>query len=81
MNNVILLGTASGVGKSTLASAICRYLKKKDLKVAPFKALNISLNSYVTINGDEMGRAQVVQARACGIEPMAIMNPLLLKPC
>lgn len=81
MNNVILLGTASGVGKSTLASGICRYLKKKNLKVAPFKALNISLNSYVTKEGDEMGRAQVVQARACGIEPKAIMNPLLLKPC
>ncbi|MDO4534879.1 MAG: cobyric acid synthase [Clostridium perfringens] len=81
MNNVILLGTASGVGKSTLASGICRYLKKKNLKVAPFKALNISLNSYVTREGDEMGRAQVVQARACGIEPKAIMNPLLLKPC
>ncbi len=81
MNNVILLGTASGVGKSTLASGICRYLKKKNLKVAPFKALNISLNSYVTKDGDEMGRAQVVQAKACGIEPKAIMNPLLLKPC
>lgn len=81
MNNVILLGTASGVGKSTLASGICRYLKKKNLKVAPFKALNISLNSYVTKEGDEMGRAQVVQARACGIEAKAIMNPLLLKPC
>lgn len=82
MNNVILLGTASGVGKSTLASGICRYIKKKkNLKVAPFKALNISLNSYVTKEGEEMGRAQVVQASACGIEPRAIMNPLLLKPC
>lgn len=66
MNNVILLGTASGVGKSTLASGICRYVKKKNLKVAPFKALNISLNSYVTKEGEEMGRAQVVQAKACG---------------
>lgn len=81
MNNVILLGTASGVGKSTLASGICRYVKKKNLKVAPFKALNISLNSYVTKEGEEMGRAQVVQAKACGVEPKAIMNPLLLKPC
>ena len=78
--NIILLGTASGVGKSTLACAFCRYFKKEGYKTAPFKALNISLNSYVTEEGLEMGRAQVVQAEACGIKPSAFMNPILLKP-
>ncbi|GAA0760631.1 cobyric acid synthase [Clostridium sartagoforme] len=78
--SVMLLGTASSVGKSTLAAAFCKYFKNKALKVAPFKALNISLNSYVTKDGLEMGRAQVVQAEACEIEPEAWMNPVLLKP-
>ncbi len=78
--SVMLLGTASSVGKSTLAAAFCRYFKNRALKVAPFKALNISLNSYVTKDGLEMGRAQVVQAEACEIEPKAWMNPVLLKP-
>lgn len=77
---IMLLGTASSVGKSTLATAICRYFTNKNLKVAPFKAMNISLNSFVTKDGLEMGRAQVVQAEACNIEPQAFMNPLLLKP-
>ena len=76
----MLLGTASSVGKSTLATAICRYFTNKNLKVAPFKAMNISLNSFVTEDGLEMGRAQVVQAEACNITPQAFMNPLLLKP-
>ncbi|AGF55241.1 adenosylcobyric acid synthase [Clostridium saccharoperbutylacetonicum] len=78
--NIMFLGTASSVGKSTIAAAICRYLKNQGFSVAPFKALNISLNSYVTKNGLEMGRAQVVQAEACKIEPDALMNPVLLKP-
>ncbi|SFD02596.1 cobyric acid synthase [Clostridium uliginosum] len=78
--NIMFLGTASSVGKSTLATALCRFLKNQGLKVAPFKALNISLNSYVTKDGLEMGRAQVVQAEACQIEPDALMNPVLLKP-
>ncbi|WP_297421537.1 cobyric acid synthase [Clostridium sp.] len=78
--SIMFLGTASSVGKSTLATALCRYLKNQGLNVAPFKALNISLNSYVTNDGLEMGRAQVVQAEACKIEPNAIMNPILLKP-
>ena len=79
--NIMLLGTASSVGKSTIATGICRYFKNKGIKVAPFKAMNISLNSYVTEDGLEMGRAQVVQAEACNIKPSAYMNPLLLKPC
>ncbi len=79
-NKIMLLGTASSVGKSTVATAFCRYFKNKGLNVAPFKALNISLNSYVTEDGLEMGRAQVVQAEACEIEPTAFMNPILLKP-
>lgn len=78
--NIMFLGTASSVGKSTIAAAICRYLKNQGFSVAPFKALNISLNSYVTKDGLEMGRAQVVQAEACKIEPDALMNPVLLKP-
>mgnify|MGYP001301426461 CR=1 FL=1 len=78
--NIMFLGTASSVGKSTLVTALCRYLKNQGLDVAPFKALNISLNSYVTRDGLEMGRAQVVQAEACKIDPEAIMNPILLKP-
>lgn len=78
--NIMFLGTASSVGKSTLVAALCRYLVNDGFSVAPFKALNISLNSYVTKEDLEMGRAQVVQAEACKIEPMAIMNPVLLKP-
>ncbi len=78
--SIMFLGTASSVGKSTLVTALCRYLKNQGLDVAPFKALNISLNSYVTKDGLEMGRAQVVQAEACKIEPNALMNPVLLKP-
>ncbi|WP_238918790.1 cobyric acid synthase [Clostridium sp. YIM B02555] len=78
--NIMFLGTASSVGKSTIAAAICRHLKNQGFSVAPFKALNISLNSYVTKDGLEMGRAQVVQAEACKIEPDALMNPVLLKP-
>jgi len=78
--SIMFLGTASSVGKSTLVTALCRYLKNQGLDVAPFKALNISLNSYVTKDGLEMGRAQVVQAEACKMEPDALMNPVLLKP-
>ena len=78
--SIMFLGTASSVGKSTLVTALCRYLKNQGLNVAPFKALNISLNSYVTKDGLEMGRAQVVQSEACKIEPEALMNPVLVKP-
>ena len=77
---IMFLGTASSVGKSTVATAFCRYFKRKGYNVAPFKALNISLNSFVTKDGDEIGRAQVVQAEACEIEPKEYMNPVLMKP-
>lgn len=80
VKRIMLLGTASSVGKSTLAAAFCRYFKKQGYDVAPYKALNISLNSYVTKDGDEIGRAQVVQAESCEIEPVADMNPILMKP-
>lgn len=78
--NIMLLGTASSVGKSTIAAAFCRYFKKKGYNVAPYKALNISLNSFVTKDGYEIGRAQVVQAESCEIEPREYMNPILMKP-
>lgn len=77
---IALLGTGSDVGKSVVASALCRIFKNRGIKVAPYKAQNMSNNSYVTLEGGEMGRAQVVQAEACGIEPHTDMNPVLLKP-
>lgn len=80
MRSVLFLGTASGVGKTTLAAAYCRYLSRKGVRVAPFKGSNLSLNSYVTRNGEEIGMGQAAQAWACGLEPSADMNPLLLKP-
>ncbi len=73
-------GTSSHAGKSWMATAICRHLRRRGLRVAPFKAQNMSLNSYPCRNGGEIGRAQVVQAEACGLEPASDMNPVLLKP-
>lgn len=77
---IMFQGTGSNAGKSILAAALCRILLQDGLRVAPFKAQNMSLNSYVTRDGGEMGRAQVVQAQACRIDPDVRMNPVLLKP-
>lgn len=79
-NYIMMMGTSSHVGKSILATAMCRILYRKGKRVVPFKAQNMALNSYVTRDGDEMGRAQVAQAEAAGMEPMVDMNPVLLKP-
>lgn len=76
----MIQGTASDSGKSILVAGLCRIFQQDGLKVMPFKSQNMALNSYITMDGKEMGRAQVFQAEAAGIEPDARMNPVLLKP-
>ncbi|MBU3804106.1 MAG: AAA family ATPase, partial [Candidatus Cellulosilyticum pullistercoris] len=77
---IMLQGTASNVGKSLLTAALCRILMQDGMKVIPFKSQNMALNSYITEEGLEMGRAQVFQAEAAGLKPSVKMNPILLKP-
>lgn len=77
---IMVQGTGSHVGKSLIAAGLCRIFKQDGLKVAPFKSQNMSNNSFVTENGEEVSRSQVVQAEAAGIKPIVDINPILLKP-
>lgn len=80
MKSVSILGCGSGAGKSWITTAFCAWLRDQGVRVAPFKAQNMSNNAWVTLDGGEIGRAQAVQSQACGLNPTVEMNPILLKP-
>lgn len=80
MAHLMVQGTTSDAGKSTVVAALCRWLYRQGVRVAPFKPQNMALNSAVTVDGGEIGRSTALQALACGLEPHSDMNPLLLKP-
>src|SRR5437868_4857164 len=80
MKALSILGTSSSAGKSWMATALCAWLREQGVRVAPCKTQNMSNNAWATLEGGEIGRAQAVQAEACGLRPIAEMNPILLKP-
>lgn len=80
VDRIQVLGTMSGVGKSTIATGLCRWFARRGTRVAPFKALNLASRSVRLSDGSELGIGQAVQAAACGVEPDSRMNPILLKP-